>query len=99
MLGKGRYVSGDRGIDQGKLIFILEERDGAGLEVPARNLCLTGLPEHSGRKNARRERDEPMGDAIQSNDTPLDDPHQNRFGARCNGECVGHDGRHFFGSG
>ena len=73
MLGKRRHVSGNRGSDQGKLIFILEERDRAGLEVPARNLRLAGLPEHRRRKNASRECDEPTGDAIQCGDAPLDD--------------------------
>jgi len=58
VLGKSRQVSGDRRINQRKPIFILEERDSAGLEVPARNLCLTGLPEHRSRENASRKRDE-----------------------------------------
>jgi len=86
MLGKGRHVGGDRRIDQRKLIFILEERDSAGLEVPAGNLCLTGLPEYRGRKKASRKRDEPIGDATQRGDHPVNDPCENRSGARRNGE-------------
>src|SRR2546430_12936952 len=63
-----RSVSGDRRIDQRKLIFILEERDSAGLEVPARNLCRTRLPEHRGRKNASCKRDVPIGNATHRGD-------------------------------
>jgi len=60
MFGESRRVSRDRRIDQGKLILVLEERDCAQLEVPARNLCRTGLPEYRGGENARRKRDEPV---------------------------------------
>src|SRR5258705_472668 len=99
MLGKSRYVSGDRRIDQWKLIFILEERDGARLEVPAGHLCLTGLPEHRGRESASRKRDEPIGNAIHHGDQPLNDPHQIRSGVRCSGKTIGHGSPYFLGSG
>src|SRR5437764_7717552 len=99
MLGKGRHVSRDGWIDQRKLIFVREQRNSAGFEVPACNLCLTRLPEYCGRKQTSRERDEPVGDATERGDYPLNRPHQNRFGVRCNEEHFGHGWVYFFGSG
>src|SRR5258708_4753318 len=99
MLGKGRRVSNDRRIDQRKLIFVLEERDSAGLEMPARDLCLAGLPEHRGRKNTSRKRDEPIGDAIHRGDHPLNDPSRNGSEVRSRRGHIGHGCWQLFGSG
>ena len=75
MLGKGRDVSRDGRIDQRKLIFVGEQRNSAGFEVPACNLCLTGLPEYCGRKQTSRKRDAPVGDATERGDHQLNYPH------------------------
>src|SRR5258708_7976010 len=86
-------------MDERKLIFIREQRYGGGLEVPARNPWLAGLPEYRGRKNASRQRHEPIGNAIQRGDRCVNDTYHGRFGARCDREYVGHDGLDSFGSG
>src|SRR5258708_14942846 len=99
MLGKGRRVSCDRRVDQRKLILILEQRDGAGLEMPAGYLGLAGLPEHRSRKDTSRKSDEPIGDAIQRGDNLLNGPGRNGSDLRNCWGCLGHGCRWLSGSG
>src|SRR5476651_801467 len=99
MLREGRDVSRGGGADQRKLIFILEQRNGAGLEMPARHLGGAGLPEYRGRKNAGGKRDEPIGNAIHRGDRPPDHPCRSGFGKRRNGNSSGHGCSLFRGSG
>ena len=64
MLAEGSDPRGQRGIDQRQRIFVAKQRNRIVRHMKPFDLGLSRHPEHSGRKNPRRERDE-GADAIQ----------------------------------
>ena len=68
MLAESGDMRGQRGIDQRKLIFVLEQRNSTVRHMPTFDLGLTRPPKHCGRKNPRREGDQGLRDLVQKGD-------------------------------
>src|SRR5580704_1152051 len=66
MLAEGSDVRGERGIDQRQLIFVAKQRNRIVRHVKAFDLGLPRHPEHGGRKNPRRERNQGLRNFVQN---------------------------------
>ena len=66
MLAEGSDVCGERGIDQRQLIFVAKQRNRIIRHVKAFDLGLPRHPEHGGRKNPRRERNQGLRNSVKN---------------------------------
>ena len=85
-------VRGELGTEQWHLIFLAKKRDRAFGHPPAFDLGLAGIPEHGGRKHARRERDGEIGNAFHRVDRRADEARDFRIRSCMSLRCRVHVG-------